>query len=77
MVDIDNIQINNSVDEYSNILLKEQLNKLSSEELDIITKRYMNDMTQVEVANSLGLTQVQVSRKEHKVLEKLKKQLIA
>ena len=77
LVDIDNIQINNSVDEYSNILLKEQLNKLSSEELDIITKRYMNDMTQVEVANSLGLTQVQVSRKEHKVLEKLKKQLIA
>jgi len=77
LVDIDNIQINDTVDEYSNILLREQLNKLSSEELDIITKRYMNDMTQTEVANLLGMTQVQVSRKEHKVLEKLKKQLIA
>ena len=77
LVDIDNIQINNTVDEYSNILLREQLNMLSSEELDIITKRYMNDMTQSEVANLLGITQVQVSRKEHKVLEKLKKQLIA
>lgn len=75
-IDIDNIQINNHSDEYSNILLKEELNKLSSDELDIITKRYMNDMTQSEVANLLGITQVQVSRKEHKVLEKLKKQLI-
>jgi RNA polymerase sporulation-specific sigma factor len=77
LVDIDNIQIINTVDEYSNILLREQLNMLSSEELDIITKRYMNNMTQSEVANLLGITQVQVSRKEHKVLEKLKKQLIA
>ena len=77
LLDIDNIQINNAYDEYSNILLKEQLNNLSNEELDIINKRYMNDMTQSEVANSLGITQVQVSRKEHKVLEKLKKQLIA
>jgi len=76
LVDIDNIQINNNVDEYSNIILREELNKLSSEELDIITKRYMNDMTQSEVAISLGLSQVQISRKEHKVLEKLKKQLI-
>ena len=76
LVDIDNIQVNNNVDEYSNIILKEELNKLSSEELDIITKRYMNDMTQSEVAISLGLSQVQISRKEHKVLEKLKKQLI-
>ena len=56
---------------------EEELNKLSSEELDLITKRYMEDMTQTEVAFSLGMSQVQVSRKEHKVLEKLKKQLIA
>ncbi len=77
LLDIDEMQINNPDNYNNNLLLKEELNKLSSEELDLITKRYMEDMTQTEVASSLGMSQVQVSRKEHKVLEKLKKQLIA
>lgn len=77
LLDIDEMQINNTDNYNNNLLLKEELNKLSSEELDLITKRYMEDMTQTEVAFSLGMSQVQVSRKEHKVLEKLKKQLIA
>jgi len=75
LLDIDEIQINNNTNEYD-LYLKEELNKLSSEELDLINKRYNLDMTQSEIANTLGLSQVQVSRKEHKVLEKLKKQLI-
>lgn len=77
LLDIDEMQINNTDHNNNDLLLKEELNKLSSEELDLITKRYMEDMTQTEVACSLGMSQVQVSRKEHKVLEKLKKQLIA
>lgn len=76
LLDIDEVQINNTDDYSNNILLKEELNKLSMEELDLINKRYMQDMTQNEVAESLGMSQVQVSRKEHKVLEKLKKQLV-
>ena len=75
ILDIDDIQVNNNTNEYD-LYLKEELNKLSSEELDLINKRYTLDMTQSEIANTLGLSQVQVSRKEHKVLEKLKKQLI-
>lgn len=75
LLDIDEIQINNNTNEYD-LYLKEELNKLNSEELDLINKRYNLDMTQSEIANTLGLSQVQVSRKEHKVLEKLKKQLI-
>ena len=74
LLDIDEMQIDsNKQDSY--LYLKEELNKLNSDELDIINKRYMEDMTQSEVANYLGISQVQVSRKEHKVLEKLKKQL--
>ena len=76
LLDIDDLQINNSDDNSNIFLLKEELNKLSMEELDLINKRYMQDMTQNEVAKSLGMSQVQVSRKEHKVLEKLKKQLV-
>lgn len=71
------MQIDNSNNYNNDLMLKEELNKLSSDELDLITKRYMQDMTQNEVALSMGMSQVQVSRKEHKVLEKLKKQLIA
>ena len=76
LLDIDDLQINNNDDNSNIFLLKEELNKLSMEELDLINKRYMQDMTQNEVAKSLGMSQVQVSRKEHKVLEKLKKQLV-
>ncbi len=77
LLDIDEMQVDSGLDEYDALDLKEELNKLSYEELDLISKRYMEDMTQTEVASILGMSQVQVSRKEHKVLEKLKHQLIA
>ena len=77
LLDIDEMQIKNTEYNSDNLLLREELNKLSSDEFELITKRYMEDMTQNEIAASMGISQVQVSRKEHKVLEKLKKQLIA
>lgn len=76
MLDIDNINDNTTMIDSNNIFLEEELNKLSREEYEIIFKRYLQDYTQTEVANELGISQVQVSRKEHKVLQKLKKQLI-
>ena len=45
---------------------------LEENERELITSRYYEDMTQKETAESLGITQVQVSRKESKILEKLK-----
>ena len=36
-------------------------------------ERYFEDMTQSEIANNLGLSQVDVSRREKKVLVKLRK----
>lgn len=36
-------------------------------------ERYFSGMTQGEVADNLGLTQVNVSRREKKVLTKLRK----
>ena len=52
--------------------LKEAINNLSKEEQDIIIDRYFNDLTQTEVSKELGMSQVQVSRKETKILQKLK-----
>ena len=45
------------------------------DEQKLIIDRYFNDLTQGEVANILGINQVSVSRKEKKVLEKLKVRL--
>lgn len=52
--------------------LKEAIMGLEESERVLITSRYYQDMTQKETAESLGLSQVQVSRKESRILEKLK-----
>lgn len=55
--------------------LKEEVSKLQEEERKIIYSRYYYDMTQSEISKELGISQVQVSRKESKILEKLKTKL--
>lgn len=59
------------------IMLKESLKSLNNEEKEIINNRYINDYTQSETAKIVGISQVQVSRKESKVLEKLYKKMAA
>lgn len=54
------------------IMLRDALKNLTAEEYQLIMSRYQQDMTQSEVANILGMSQVQVSRKEQKVLTKLR-----
>ena len=41
----------------------------------IIIARYYQELTQMETSKILGISQVQVSRKESKILQKLKEQL--
>ena len=53
--------------------LKTELSNLTDEEKKLVEERYFNDLTQSETSNKLGLSQVQVSRKETKILQKLKK----
>jgi len=59
------------------ILLRDSLKNLNSEELELINNRYIKDYTQNETSKIIGMSQVQVSRKEHKVLEKLKQKMVA
>lgn len=54
-----------------------ELDKLSEEEKKIIDLRYYKDMTQSEVSKVLGTNQVNVSRCESKILQKLKKEMAA
>lgn len=54
------------------IALKEALSKLECNERQIIILRYFKHKTQAEVAKTLKMTQVQVSRSERKILTKIK-----
>ena len=65
----------NNIDDL--ILLRDSLNNLTQEERTLINNRYVNDYTQSETSKIIGMSQVQVSRKEHKVLEKLKQKMVA
>ncbi len=49
------------------------LESLSVEDRSIITMRYIKNKTQSDVGRILGISQVQVSRKEKKALEKMRK----
>ena len=57
------------------IALKEALQSLDAKARQIIILRYFKDKTQVQVAKMLGISQVQVSRIEKKVLSQMKKKL--
>ncbi|MBQ4099558.1 MAG: SigB/SigF/SigG family RNA polymerase sigma factor [Clostridia bacterium] len=54
------------------ILLKTMIENLPQRERKIIIMRYYRDNTQSEIAKELGVSQVQVSRIENKIISKLK-----
>ena len=53
------------------ISLRDGMKSLDENDRKLINLRYMGNYTQQETANIMGMTQVQVSRKENKVLKKL------
>ena len=57
------------------ITLKEMLNQLTPKEKQIILLRYFEDKTQSEIAKKMGISQVQVSRIEKKVLLRMKSKM--
>jgi len=54
------------------ILLKDILQSLDAKERQLIILRYFKDKTQSEVADLMGVSQVQVSRLEAKILKKIR-----
>lgn len=57
------------------IMLRQLLEELDETERMLISLRYFKEMTQSAVANELGISQVQVSRLEKKILQKLRKNI--
>lgn len=58
------------------MVLKQLLEELPPEDAAIIRIRYFGEKTQTEVAKRLGISQVQVSRREKKILQKMRKQFL-
>lgn len=74
-------KIINTKDEYNMLInrldIKTAINGLNEREKEIILLRYYKEKTQSQVGKILGITQVQVSRIEKKVLEKMKRKMEA
>ena len=64
-----------SDDMVTKLLLKDVINELEPRERKIVILRYFRDMTQSEIAREMGVSQVQVSRLEVKILNKIKQRM--
>ncbi len=74
-------KITDNTDEYNNIVnkitLTEIIENLDKREKEVILLRFYKEQTQSQVGKILGITQVQVSRIEKKVLDKMRLKLEA
>lgn len=72
----DTVGMNPYEDVEKNLLVESLLKSLDEKERKLITLRYFDRLTQSRVAEILGLTQVQVSRLEKKLLLRLRKNAV-
>lgn len=72
-------RLENDIDEnefvLNKIIVKNLMDTLEGIERQIVWMRYFQDMTQVTIAQKLGMTQVQVSRMEKRILNRLRQEL--
>ena len=61
----------------NNIVLCQIIDELDQFERKIIIMRYFDDRTQCDIAKELGISQVQVSRIEKKILANFKEELVS
>ena len=76
---IEKISTNKNEEELitNKLAIKQLIEGLKDREKEIILLRFYKDKTQSQVAKILGITQVQVSRLERKILENMKMKLIS
>lgn len=57
------------------MVLKELISGLKPQEQQVIVRRYFENQTQTKIANELGISQVQVSRLEKRILKQLREKI--
>ena len=72
---MDQIRDNKNIDEKwaENLTIAQALKKLSQREKDIISRRFFDGRTQMEVADEIGISQAQVSRLEKDAINRIRK----
>ena len=72
---MDQIKDSKNTDELwaENITISEAMKKLNDREKTIISKRFFDGRTQMEVAEEIGISQAQVSRLEKSAIDRIKK----
>ena len=72
---MDQVKDNKNTDEnwLKSISIKEAMKRLTNREKLILSLRFFNGRTQMEVANEIGISQAQVSRLEKSALSHMRK----
>ena len=72
---MDQVKDVKNTDEFwaDSLSLAEAMKKLNSREKLIVSKRFFDGITQMEVANEIGISQAQVSRLEKSAIDRIKK----
>ena len=72
---MDQVKDNKNTDELwaDSITIQEAMKKLNDREKLIVSKRFFDGRTQMEVADEIGISQAQVSRLEKSAIERIKK----
>lgn len=72
---MDQIKDTKNTDELwaDNITITEAMKKLNEREKSIISRRFFDGRTQMEIAEEIGISQAQVSRLEKSAIERIKK----
>ncbi|MBQ8658612.1 MAG: SigB/SigF/SigG family RNA polymerase sigma factor [Clostridia bacterium] len=68
--------VDNQEEMLDNLLLRLAIEELPERDKKIIVLRYFRDMTQSEVAEKIGVSQVQVSRIENRIIKEFRQKLI-
>jgi RNA polymerase sporulation-specific sigma factor len=61
---------------FDRLLLKELIGNLEARDRQVVFLRYFKDKTQAEIAEIMGVSQVQISRMITKIIEKLKDEIL-
>lgn len=73
----DKLSAKGSEDDYiEKMVLRDIIDKFDERDKKIIFLRYYRDKTQSEIAKELGVSQVQISRLEAKILDRIRKELV-
>ena len=72
---MDQISDNKNIDErwVEDLTIAQALTKLNKREKEIITRRFFDGRTQMEVAEEIGISQAQVSRLEKAAISRIRK----